>query len=102
MVTTIAVLRISYNPAELFEKGIVESSLTIHYWDGSAWVPVESHVNTEENCVWAEIAHFSYWTLVGEIAPPAEEVIPVVWIVVLVIGVVTAFMGLLYFSFRRK
>jgi hypothetical protein len=102
MVTTIAVLKISYDPLELSEKGIVESSVTIHYWDGSAWVPVESYVNAEEHYVRAEIDHFSYWALMGEAAPPAEEGVPVVWIIVLVIGVVVVVIGLFYFRLRRR
>jgi len=101
MVTTIAVIRISYNPAELSAKGIVESSLTLHYWDGTAWVPVESHVNVEEQCVWADIDHFSYWALMSETAPPATGGVSMVWIVVPVICVVIAILVLLYFR-RRK
>ena len=100
MVTTIAVLRISYDPAELSAKGIVESSLTIHYWDGSAWVPVESHVNVEERYVWAEIDHFSLFALMGKTAPLAEEGVPV-WIIVPIICVVVATLVLLYFRWYK-
>lgn len=102
MVTTIAVLRISYDPTELSAKGIAESSLTIHYWDGSAWVQVESHVNVEEHYVWAEIDHFSYWALMGETAPPAEEGVPIVWIIVPIVVAVVAVLALLYFRLRRR
>jgi len=96
MVTTIAVIRISYDPAELSAKGIVESSLTLHYWDGTAWVPVESHVNVEEQCVWADIDHFSYWALI------ATGGVPIVWIVVPVICVVIAILVLLYFRRHKE
>lgn len=99
-VTIIAELRISYDHTELSAKGIVESSLTIHYLDGSAWMPVESHVNVEEHYVWAEVDHFSYWALMGETALPAEEGVPIVWIIVPVFGVVVAVLVLLYFRLR--
>jgi len=99
MVTTTAELRISYDTAELSAKGIVESSLTLHYWDGSAWVPVESHVNAEEQYVWAEIDHFSYWALMSETAPP-EEGVPIVWIIVPVVGVVVAVVVVIYLRSR--
>ena len=101
MVTTIAVLRISYDPAELSAKGIVEGSLTLHYWDGSAWVSVESHVNVEEHYVWAEIDHFSLWALLGETAPPAEEGVPIALIIVPVVGVVVVVLVLLYFRWYK-
>lgn len=99
-VTITAELRISYDPTELSTKGIAESSLTIHYWDGSAWVPEESHVNVEERYVWAEIDHFSYWALMGEIAPPAEEGVPIALILVPIVGAVVAVLVLLYFRLR--
>ncbi len=101
MVTTTAVIRISYDPAELSAKGIAESSLTIHYWDGTAWVPVESQVNVEEQYVWADIDHFSYWTLMSETTPPANGGVPLVWIVVPVVAIVIVVLGIIYFR-RRK
>lgn len=99
-VTITAELRISYDPTELSTKGIAESSLTIHYWDGSAWVPEESHVNVEERYVWAEIDHFSYWALMGEIAPLAEEGVPIALILLPIVGAVVAVLVLLYFRLR--
>lgn len=101
MVTTIAVLRISYDPAELSAKGITESSLKLHYWNGAAWVPVESHVNVEEQYVWADIDHFSYWTLMSETTPPANGGVPIVWIVVPVVGIVIVILVLIYFRRSR-
>ncbi len=98
-VTITAELRISYDTAELSAKGIVESSLVLHYWDDTTWVPVESHVNAEEHYVWAEIDHFSYWTLMGETAPP-EEGVPIVWIIVPVVGVVVAVVVVIYLRSR--
>jgi len=101
MVTTIAVLRISYDPAELSAKGITESSIKLHYWNGTAWVPVESHVNVEEQYVWADIDHFSYWTLMSETTPPANGGVPIVWIVVPVVGIVIVILVLIYFRRSR-
>jgi len=101
MVTTIAVIRISYDPAELSAKGIAESSLTLHYWDGAAWLLVESHVNVEEQYVWADIDHFSYWVLMSETAPSIGEGVPIVWIVVPVVGIVIVILALIYFRRSR-
>ncbi|MFB0500178.1 MAG: hypothetical protein ACETWO_02730 [Candidatus Hadarchaeaceae archaeon] len=101
-VTITAELRISYDTTELSAKGIVESSLTIHYWDDTTWVPVESHVNVEEHYVWAEIDHFSYWALMGETAPPADEGVPIVWIIVPIVVAVVAVLALLYFRFAKR
>lgn len=99
MVTTNAVLRLSYNPVELSEKGITESSLIIHYWDGAAWAPVASHVNIEEQYVWADIDHFSHWVLMSESA--SSEGVPLGWIIVPVVAVVVVVLVLFYFR-RRK
>lgn len=101
MVTTIAVIRISYDPVELSAKGIAESSLTLHYWDGTAWVPVESHVNVEEQYVWADIDHFSYWALMSETTPSVGEEVPIVWIIVPIVAIVIVVLILFYFR-RRK
>lgn len=101
MVTVIAVIRISYDPAELSAKGVVESSITLHYWDGTAWVPVESHVNVEEQYVEADIDHFSYWALMSETTPPANGGVPIVWIIVSVVSIVIVVLALFYFR-RRK
>jgi len=99
-VTITAVLRISYDLAELSAKVIVESSLTIHYWDGSAWVQVESHVNVEEQYVWAEIDHFSYWALMGETAPPAGEGLTIIGAIAAI--VIAAIAAVLIVVKRRR
>ncbi|HEY33033.1 MAG TPA: hypothetical protein G4O10_08010 [Dehalococcoidia bacterium] len=102
MVTTRAVLRLSYDPEALAEQGITESSLVIHYWDSTEWVPVESQVNTDEHYVSADIEHFSYWTLLGETTPTEEEGVPIVWIIVPVVCVVIAVLALLYLRRQRS
>jgi len=62
---------------------------------------VESHVNVEEQYLWADIDHFSYWTLMSETTPSANGGVPLVWIVVPVVAIVIIILGLIYFR-RRK
>jgi len=93
-VSVTAELRMYYDSGELSSSGVIEGSLTIHHWDGGAWVPVESNVNTEAKYVWADIDHFSIWALFGESAA-AEEGVPIVWIVVPVICVIAVFGAIL-------
>jgi len=102
MVATTAALKLSYDPAELSAKGIIESSLIIHYWDGGVWVPVESHMNVEEQYVWADIDHFSYWTLIGETSASTTGGVPLVWIIVPVVAVVILLLVLFYFCRRKE
>jgi len=67
-----ATIRIHYTDAQVAEAGLDESTLTIHYWNATLgeWVAVEpSYVNTEENYVWANINHFSIFTLMGQTPP---------------------------------
>jgi len=70
-ITVNATIRIYYTPEQLEASGLDESTLKIHYWNTTLgeWVAVESHVNTEEHFVWANIDHFSLWALMGQ--PPA-------------------------------
>ncbi len=67
-----ATIRMHYTDAQVAEAGLDESTLTIYCWDATLgeWVAVEpSHVNTEENYVWATISHFSIFVLMGQ-SPP--------------------------------
>jgi len=69
--TVNATIRMYYTDQQI--EGLDENSLTIHYWNATLgeWVAVNSHVNTEENYVWAIVNHFSKWTVMGQSpAPP--------------------------------
>ncbi|NJE27061.1 hypothetical protein E3E22_10660, partial [Thermococcus sp. MV5] len=71
-------LKVSYDEAEL--GTIDESTLSLYYWNGSAWVKVTDYinstipngpfvydagVNTVDNYVWAVVDHFSIYALGG-------------------------------------
>jgi len=75
-------LKISYDEAEL--GTIDESTLSLYYWNGSAWVRVTDYINStipngpfvydagvnaEENYVWAVVDHFSVYALGGVSKP---------------------------------
>jgi len=67
-ITVKATIRIYYTLEQLEASGLDESTLKIHYWNTTLneWVAIESHVNTEEHFVWANIDHFSLWALMGQ------------------------------------
>lgn len=67
-ITVNATIRIYYTLEQLETSGLDESTLEIHFWNAASgeWEPVESHVNTEEHFVWANIDHFSFWALMGQ------------------------------------
>ena len=71
-------LKVKYTDEEI--QGIDENTLSLYYWNGSAWVRVKDYinstipngpfvydagVNTEENYVWAVVDHFSVYALGG-------------------------------------
>ncbi|MCO6040343.1 Ig-like domain-containing protein, partial [Thermococcus alcaliphilus] len=75
-------LKIKYDEAEL--GTIDESTLSLYYWNGSAWIRVADYVNktipngpfvydagvnTVENYVWAVVNHFSVYALGGVSKP---------------------------------
>lgn len=59
-------LVIAYDPAKL-STGFSESDLVIRMWDGTAWVDLETSVNTVVHTATAKVAHF---TLFGLFAVP--------------------------------
>lgn len=55
-------------------EGTDESSLKIHWWNGTEWVGIEnSQVNANDNTVTCSINHFTVFALLGSEAEPAEE-----------------------------
>ena len=82
-------LKIKYNEEEL--GGIDENTLSLYYWNGSAWIRVTDYigkdipsgphvydagVNTEENYVWAVVNHFSVYALGGSSKPEVNILTP--------------------------
>jgi hypothetical protein len=61
---------ISYNPSKI-EDGIDELDLHIYTYDEQTgqWIPLESHVDPENNTVWAEISHFSLYAVMVDTSP---------------------------------
>ena len=92
--TTVNVtIKIYYNPQQLSKLGMNENSLKIFYWDNStsSWVPVESHVNSTEHYVWANVDHLSVWALMGEPSPQIMQpwiVIVAAIVIIIIIAVV--------------
>jgi hypothetical protein len=100
-ITVNATIRIYYTFEQLEASGLDESTLKIHYWNTTLnqWIPIESHVNTDEHYVWASIGHFSLWVIMGQSAAPATPLWLLVTGVVLMIAVVT---GVAVYIRRRK
>ena len=80
-------LKIKYTDEEI--QGIDESTLSLYYWNGSAWIRVRDYinstipngpfvynagVNTEENYIWAVVNHFSVYAL-GGVSKPIVTII---------------------------
>lgn len=85
-ITANARIRLYYTLEKLQAAGLDESTLKIHYWNAatSQWVAVESHVNTDEHYVWADIDHFSFWVIMGQ---QAASIIPT-WLIIAAGGIV--------------
>lgn len=100
-VTVNATIRIYYTLDQLEAAGIDESTLKIHYWNAtsSQWVPVESHINTDEHYVWAIINHFSTWALLGQPASTIPMWLYIVGIAAIVASIIV--IGAVYIR-RRK
>jgi len=63
-------IRVYYTDDEVAAAGLVESSLRLYYFDGSAWRMCEdTGVNTAENYVWARLTHFTVFTAFGSPVP---------------------------------
>ena len=66
-------LSLKYDPANL-PQGLTESNLYIAYWDGSAWAPLTSTVNTQNKTISTQVAHFTIFAVLGrtaQAAPPS-------------------------------
>ena len=66
-----ALIRLHYSDDEVAAAGLVESSLRLYYFDGSAWsICEETGVDTDENYVWARVTHFTPFAAFGEVYVP--------------------------------
>ena len=100
-ITLNATIRIYYTPEQLEAAGLDKDTLKIHYWNGTQWVTVESHVNTTEHYVWAIIDHFSLWALMGQPLPAPIWAQLWFWAVIGVIIVVVV-VGTVYVTRKKK
>ncbi len=64
-------LVIAYDPADLPE-GVSESDLVIRMWDGTAWVDLETTIDTAVHTATAKVSHFTLFALFAAppVAPP--------------------------------
>ena len=94
-------IRMYYDPEELAESGVSEDSLTIYFWNSGAgeWTPVETHLNSEEHYVWANVNHLSIWTLMGEVA--AKPIWAETWFMA-VVGVIVLVIALAIILVMRR
>ncbi len=80
-------LEVYFSSAELSALGITEDTLTIHYWNGAAWIDTQLTPGTilgatpekdlqiyaggrAEGYLWLEMDHFSTYALAGALPPP--------------------------------
>ncbi|MCK4478676.1 signal peptidase I [Candidatus Bathyarchaeota archaeon] len=96
-----ATIRIYYTLEQLSELGLDESSLQIHYWNATEgkWIPVESHINTDEHYVWAVVNHFSIWALFGQPSPFWTQI----WFLASITCVIVAIVAIVViFAIKKK
>jgi hypothetical protein len=98
-----ATIRINYSLEELATLGIDENTLKIHYWNATLgeWVAVESHVNTEEHFVWANIHHLSLWALLGQPSIPIWAQPQFLAILVVVVAAIAIFTSVIILRKRK-
>lgn len=58
---------ITYGPADLTAGRVLSSTLALHLWDGTTWVPEStSRLDVEAYTVTARPNRFSTWAVLGE------------------------------------
>ena len=64
-------LVISYDPADI-PAGFTESDLVIRMWDGTAWIDLDTSVDTMAHTATAKVSHFTIFALFAAppVAPP--------------------------------
>ncbi len=63
-----SIIKIYYTDEQILELGIIESTLRIHYYNGTDWIVFDETfggVNTTENFAWANTTHLSLYGLFG-------------------------------------
>jgi hypothetical protein len=97
--TVNATIRMYYTDQQI--EGLDENSLTIHYWNAtlSEWVAVDSHVDTEENYVWAIVNHFSIWAVMGQ--PPTPFWMQW-WFWTIIVAIIVVIVVAFFLIRRRK
>lgn len=100
-ITVNATIRIYYTLEQLSDLGLDESSLQIHHWNATEgeWIPVESHVNTDEHYVWAVVDHFSIWGIMGQPSPFWIQI----WFLALIACVIVAIVAIaVVYAMKKK
>lgn len=101
-ITVNATIYIYYTLEQLSELGLDESSSQIYYWNATEgkWIPVESHVNTDEHYVWAVVNHLSIWAIMGQPSPFWTQI----WFLALIacVIVVIVAIGVVYVMKKKK
>ena len=101
-----ATLMAPFDPSEVAKRGITDvSTLTFMYYDEQAkkWVPVDSVVDTARNIVYANVTHFSVWTIasLSESEDTSAASTPGFGLLAL-IATVTALIPIYHYQRRRR
>ncbi|MEM2156988.1 MAG: hypothetical protein QXX18_07185 [Candidatus Jordarchaeales archaeon] len=67
-------LTVYYYDEEVEAAGLKEETLSLYYWNGSAWVKIESTVDTQRNTITARVNHTTYFAIIGEKAVAAPPI----------------------------
>ncbi|MEM3665113.1 MAG: hypothetical protein QXW47_10345 [Candidatus Jordarchaeales archaeon] len=67
-------LTVYYYDEEVEAAGLKEETLSLYYWNGSAWVKIESTVDTQRNTITARVNHTTYFAIIGEKAVAASPI----------------------------
>lgn len=70
-------LVIAYDPAKI-PAGFSESDLVIKMWDGTAWIDLDTTVDTAAHTATAKVSHFTIFALFAAppVAPPPTPTVP--------------------------
>ena len=95
-------IKMYYDPEKLAELGIDEGSLKIYYWDDNKdeWVPVETHLNSEEHCVWANVDHLSIWAVMGQTL--AKPIWTETWFLAVIACIIIVLIAVVVFLAKRR
>lgn len=96
-----ATLYIHFDNDDLSKAQLEENALQIHFWNitSNGWSPVETGIDEHTQYAWANIDHFSTWTIIGR-STSSNPTPTWVWITVIALFGLLA-TGLIY-GIKRK